>query len=353
MSDESHGDVLIIYTGGTIGSRPRDPDDPESPQFVVPWAEVEAGMEDVRKLRDRRGWKIDCVPSKEALDSCNIGPAQWQEYAKIIEQNYSRYNGFVILHGTDTMVYTASALSFMLRGLGKPVVLTGAQRSQLVDMRNDAAQNLVTAIEIANSERAGVKVPPDVMIYFGGLLLRGNRSVKRATSGYTAYESPNLDPLGLAGDAIVLRPLTGRPQVPFQLRPKLEPKVLPIFIFPGITADVVRKQIEAIGGLKAVIVQAYGSGNIPTLDPAFIDVFSEARRKGIFVGVVTQCRNGPVELGIYETSAQLLEAGFVAAYDITIEAAQCKLMSLLGDPDISLPEAEAEFQRSLSGEQSV
>jgi L-asparaginase len=353
VNSQGNGDVLIIYTGGTIGSRPRDPDDPESPQFVVPWEEVESGMEDVGRLRSKRGWRIDCVPSREALDSCNIGPSQWLEYARIIEQNYARYNGFVILHGTDTMVYTASALSFMLRGLGKPVVLTGAQRSQLVDMRNDASQNLVTAIEIANATRTGLKVPPDVMIYFGGFLLRGNRSVKRATSGYSAYESPNLEPLGLAGDAIVLRPLVSRPQVPFQLRPKLEPKVLPVFIFPGITADVVQRQIEAIDGLKAVIVQAYGSGNIPTLDPAFIEVFSRARKQGILVAVVTQCRNGPVELGIYETSAQLLEAGFVAAYDITIEAAQCKLMSLLGDPDITLQEAEAEFMRSLSGEQSV
>lgn len=351
----SPGKVLVLYTGGTIGSRPRDKDDPGSPQFVVPWEELEAGTPELAKLKER-GFQVDAVSSKRPLDSCNIGPKEWIQFAKTISDRYEEYEGFVILHGTDTMVYTASALSFMLRGLRKPVILTGAQRSALVDVRNDASQNFLTALLLANPRYSGIPTVPEVSIFFGGKLLRGNRTIKVDTTGYEAYVSPNIPPLGEIGDQMTLhKERINRPKdnERFRARLRLEERILPLFIFPGITPEVVEAQIQATMP-KAVIVQAFGSGNIPNLDPKFVEVFRKARHeRGILIAVVSQCTRGPVELGIYETSAELLEAGFVCANDITLEAAQCKLMALLGDPDISLEVAEEDFQRSLAGELSL
>lgn len=351
----SSGRVLVLYTGGTIGSRPRDKEDPESPQLVVPWQELENGTPELEKLR-QRGFLVDAISSDPPLDSCNIGPKEWQQFAKTISESYENYEGFVILHGTDTMVYTASALAFMLRGLRKPVILTGAQRSALVDVRNDASQNFITALLLANPKFTGIPTVPEVTIFFGGKLLRGSRTIKQDTTGYDAYLSPNIPPLGDIGDKMEIHKERLRwptEQERFRARVRLEERILPLFIYPGITQEVVQAQIEATKP-KAVIVQAFGSGNIPNLDPEFIEVFRKARQDdGILIAVVSQCTRGPVELGIYETSAELLEAGFVCANDITLEAAQCKLMTLLGDPDMTLEVAEEEFQRSLAGEQSL
>jgi len=357
--------TLVIYTGGTIGSRPRDPD-PDSPQIVVPWEELYKATPEI----DRLGFGVDCISTPEPLDSCNVGPDEWRFMAETIEANYGQYSGFVILHGTDTMVYTAAALSFMLHNLGKPVVLTGAQRSAMVDVRNDASQNFLTSLLIANPAAARVPVIPEVVIFFGGKILRGNRTVKRDTTGYEAYESPNLAPLGEVGDQIVVNRSLVRP-VPkgkFFARTRLDRNVLPVLIYPGVQdtgADqdgaMVRRQLED-PHLKAAIVLSFGSGNIPT-KPKFLDIFREARNeRNIVIANVGQCLQGPVELGIYETSAELLEAGFVAANDITLEAAQCKLMVLLGDPNLNDPDMEPEerregveraFEAAMAGEQTV
>lgn len=322
--------VLVIYTGGTIGSKPKDPD-PDSPQIVVEWDEFARSMPALDKL----GYPVEHVSLSPPLDSCNVGPYEWRFMVNAIEKDYDKYAGFVILHGTDTMVYTASALSQMLRNLSKPVVLTGAQRSAMVDpVRNDAVQNFLTACQIANPEFNRLPVVPEVVIYFGGLILRGNRSVKRDTAGYTAYETPNLAPLGEAGESIVIdtalvRPLpVGR----FNVRKRLDTHVLPILVYPGIQdTDQVRRQLED-PDIKAAVVMSYGSGNIPT-KKSFLKVFEEARSRGVVIANVSQCNRGPVELGIYETSAELLEAGFVSGVDMTLEAAQTKLMTLLGDVD--------------------
>ncbi len=350
------GRVLVLYTGGTIGSRPRDLEDPDSPQYVVPWKDLERGTPELAALQAKRGFQVDAVSSDPPLDSCNIGPKEWIQFAKIIAEKYEEYEGFVILHGTDTMVYTASALSFMIRGLRKPVILTGAQRSALVDVRNDASQNFITALLLANPKFSSIPTVPEVTIFFGGKLLRGNRTIKQDTTGYDAYTSPNVPALGKVGDKVVIhknRLSEPREQEHFRAQLRLEDRILPLFIYPGITPQVVEAQIEATKP-KAVIVQAFGSGNIPNLDPELVEVFRRARQeKMILIAVVSQCTQGPVELGIYETSAELLDAGFICANDITLEAAQCKLMALLGDPDISLEEAEQEFQRAMAGEQSL
>lgn len=342
--------VLVIYTGGTIGSKPSQPDDPESPQVVVPWAE----LADKTPELDRLPYPIDAYEGIEPLDSCNVGPLQWKQMAEAIAAYYGDYEGFVILHGTDTLVYTASALSFMLRELGKPVIITGSQRSALVDIRNDATQNTLTAIQYANASFHDLPLVPEVAVYFGGQLLRGNRAVKRDTTGYDAYESPNLEALGEAGDKLTAngRIVRASPTGDFHIRTKLDTRVLPIFISPGIQeTEMVKRQLET-PGLRAAVVQAFGSGNIPTKGE-FLDLFRDAHKRGVVLAAVSQCRTGPVELGIYETSAELLESGFVAASDITLEAAQCKLMSLLGDEDATQGEVELRYQQSLAGEQTT
>jgi len=363
MSTNEPRGVLVIYTGGTIGSKPRDPD-PNSPQFVVPWTELEKGTPELRTLK-KRGLRVECEEIKP-LDSCNVGPSEWQQIAGIIDRRYNEFEGFVILHGTDTMVYTASALSFMLRELAKPVILTGAQRSALVDVRNDASQNFITAILLACPSYSKIPVVPEVCIYFGGKLLRGNRTVKRDTAGYDAYESPNFPALGEVGDRIVIHetrvrrlPDSGRR---FNVRKSLDTNVTTILIHPGIQdTDLVKRQLDGLAArpsrrkseLKAAVVMAYGSGNIPTLWPQWLDVFREARQNGVVLAAVSQCKRGAVELGIYETSALLLELGFVAASDITLEAALCKLMVLLGDPNLaSQKDIDESYQRALAGEQS-
>ncbi len=354
MSDDGSGKgVLVIYTGGTIGSKPSQPDDPESPQVVVPWAEYERATPELSLVQRR--FPVDCFEEIPPLDSCNVGPEHWKQMAQAIADRYDEYNGFVILHGTDTMVYTATALSFMLGNLGKPVILTGAQRSAMVSVRNDATQNLLTALEFANPQANGLPVIPEVCVYFGGRLLRGNRTVKRDTSGYDAYETPNLEPLGIAGDRIAVNErIVRKPDAnaKFTLRRRLNENVLPVFVAPGIQdTEMVERQLNT-PGLRAVVVQAFGSGNIPT-KPGFVELFRDAHAKGIVVAAVSQCRTGSVELGIYETSAALLEAGFVCADDLTLEAAQVKLMCLLGDEDIEPDEVEDRFQRSIAGEQST
>ncbi|MGH9278692.1 MAG: asparaginase, partial [Acidimicrobiales bacterium] len=177
--DKLRPGVLVIYTGGTIGSKPRDPD-PASPQVVVPWPELSAATPELQRLP----FAVDCFDEIPPLDSCNVGPTQWKAMADAISRHYEDYTGFVILHGTDTMVYTASALSFMLLELAKPVIITGSQRSALVSTRNDATQNLLTALEIANPTYSNLPIVPEVCIYFGGKLLRGNRARKRDTVGY-------------------------------------------------------------------------------------------------------------------------------------------------------------------------
>lgn len=359
MAESSKG-VLVIYTGGTIGSKPRDPD-PDSPQYVVDWNELRNATPELLQLM-QRGLRVDCE-SIEPLDSCNVGPKEWQQIANIIREKYEEYEGFVILHGTDTMVYTASALSFMLRDLGKPVILTGAQRSAMVDVRNDATQNFITSILIAAPSFSRIPVVPEVCVYFGGKLFRGNRTIKRDTAGYDAYESPNLPPLGEVGDKIIIHEDIIKPIPPrkFTVRTQLDMNVTTVLVYPGLqNTDLAQRQLEGIiatnserpDGVKAAIVLAYGSGNIPTLWPEFLRSFQEAREKGVVITNVSQCRRGGVELGIYETSALLLELGFCAASDITLEAAVCKLMSLLGDPDMTQEDIEVAYQKSIAGEQS-
>lgn len=342
--------VFVIYTGGTIGSMPKDPNDPESPQVVVPWDRFMTLTPELQSL----GFRVECWSFPEPLDSCNIGPAEWRMMAEKIKEKYEQYEGFVILHGTDTMVYTASALSFMLVNVAKPVIITGAQRAHLFQLRNDALQNLVTALEIANPAASRIPVLPEVCIFFRDTVLRGNRCRKIDASGYSAYESPNYPHLGTAGDKIhiderLIRPL---PTQPFRIRPRMNTNVIAFDVFPGIQESLMAKRILEDPTIKGVVLRSYGSGNIPT-KPEFLKPFYKATERGVVILNVTQCVSGMVELGLYETSAKLLDVGIVSGLDITPEAALCKLMVLLGDEDLSIKDVADKVQEALAGEQTL
>lgn len=353
--------VLLIYTGGTIGSMPSDPEDQDSPRVAVPWEEFRRRTPALnRALADGSpnpswiGFNVDAWWT-EPRDSCNVGPAEWIELARVIESCHDRYEGFVILHGTDTMAYTASALSFMLPGLDRPVILTGAQRSHLFNARNDATQNLISALMLANPAYSRLPVIPEVTIFFNRTLLRGNRARKVNATGYDAYQSPNFPALAVAGERIEVDPLLVRPRPgPGRLRVRaaLEPDVVPVSFFPGIQDGKLLEAILDDPRLRGVVLLAYGAGNIPTR-PSVLEAIRRATARGVVAMAVTQCGGGRVELGMYETSVKLIDAGVVTGVDITPEAALTKLMVLLGDPDLGPAGVARLAQQNLCGEQSL
>ena len=334
---EAKGRVLIIYTGGTIGSLPMDPDDPDSPQVVVKWDEYTSKTQEFNPQSSNFiGCRIDAYAFDAPLDSCNVGPAEWGLMGSIIEKHHDDYDGFVILHGTDSMIYTASALSFMLINLKKPVIVTGAQMAYLFNSRNDGKQNMITAIMFANPKLSGVPVVPEVCIYFNHALLRGNRARKQDASGFDAYYTPNYPPLGNAGARMFVdeRLILPIPDQAFRVVRTLEPNVLTFDVYPGIQNTDLARNILNTRGIKGIVLRAFGTGNIPTKD-SFLKVFQDANDKEVLVQNVTQCLHGFVELGMYETSAALLEVGMVTGFDISPEAALCKLMVLLADEDLT------------------
>lgn len=352
--------VLVLYTGGTIGSMPSDPNDLESPQRVVEWEKFLEMTPQIDPkclgLRgDHIGFEVDHWSLDEALDSCNVEPKHWVQMAEIIYQKHDEYSGFVVVHGTDTMVYTASALSFMLINLKKPVVITGSQRSHTFMPRNDGLQNLLSALTIANPEASNLPVIPEVMICFGDALLRGNRSRKLDSEGYIAYESPNYPPLGILGGNIDINLNNIRP-VPtqaLQLQRRLSTNVLAFDVFPGIQNGGFVERILDVNELEGVVLRSFGTGNIPT-DPAFLSTFEKSIKKnGVIVQNTTQCWKGGNSMGIYETSAALLEIGMVSGFDTTPEACLTKMMVLLGNEDLDRDEVAELCQRSIVGESST
>ena len=349
--------VLVVYTGGTIGSMHRDPENPKSPLVVVDWAEFRRRTSSLsERLADGSvnaryiGFNVDAC-TLEPVDSCNIGPSYWADVARVVSENYERYEGFVVLHGTDTMVYTASALSFMLEGLGKPVVLTGAQRSHLGNVRTDALQNLLTSLLIANPKRSGLPVVPEVAIFFHEELLRGNRCRKVNASGFAAFKSPNYPPLAAAGESIVVdrRVLRPVPAGPLRLRSHIEPNVASVIFFPGIQEASILQDVLSDPRLKGVVLMTYGAGTVPS-DSRVLDPIAAAVERGVVAIAVTQCGGGYVELERYETSSRLLEAGVVSGRDITPEAALVKLMVLLGDPNSGPSDVRQLVSQDLAGE---
>lgn len=338
--------ILIIYTGGTIGMiENRRTGALESYDF----AHVRRWVPEL----DEFDYAIDSYAFSPPIDSSDMEPSHWAAIVRVIADNYDRYDGFVVLHGTDTMSYTASALSFMLQGLAKPVILTGSQLP-ISMIRTDGRENLLTSIEIAAAkDESGAAMVPEVCVFFENRLLRGNRTTKINAEGFNAFRSFNFPWLAHAGIHIkyngqyILRPEAGAEFKPHYV---MDNNVVVLTLFPGIRRGII-SAIVGIPGLKAVVLRTYGAGNAPQ-KKWLIELLKEAEQRGIIVVNVTQCSEGTIEMSRYRTGLQLLETGVVNGRDATVESTITKLMFLLGH-NLPADEVRRLMNRNLRGEITV
>jgi len=317
--------ILIIYTGGTIGMVQ------DIKTGALEAFKFDQLMDEVPEL-EKFNFTISVHSFDKPIDSSNAGISFWLDLAEVIETNYEDYDGFVVLHGTDTMSYTASALSFILKGLSKPVILTGSQ-VPIGMLRTDGKENLISAIEIAASKKGSKPIVSEVAIYFENELHRGNRTIKLNAAHFNAFSSPNYPDLAKAGifihyDYSALKPYK---EQALTLRKNFCLDVIIIKLFPGMTEDVFNSMIE-IPGLKGVVLETFGSGNAPQFD-WFYRGLENAIKKGIIIINITQCIEGFVVQGRYSTSVELNRLGLVNGLDLTTEAALVKLMMVLAIED--------------------
>lgn len=335
--------VLLIYTGGTIGMN-RNPQTGALEPF-----DFEHLLLNVPELQ-QFDMQIDTYQFQPPIDSSDMSPRLWTELSHVIADRYHRYDGFVVLHGTDTMAFTASALSYMMENLTKPIIFTGSQLP-IGQLRTDGKENLITSIEIAAAKDAeGHALVPEVGIYFSGHLLRGNRTTKQSADEFNAFESFNYPHLVDAGVNItyhrerILQPQWDKPMVPHF---RLDNNVIIFSLFPGIREDLIRHIIHT-PNLRAIVMRTFGSGNAPQ-SPWLLNALKEGAKRGKVIVNISQCMQGTVEMQRYDTGYHLQEAGVVSGYDSTVESAVTKLMYLQShydDPDI----IRQKMNQSIRGE---
>jgi L-asparaginase len=338
---EAKASILVIYTGGTIGMF-KDPENGSLRPFN--FDELYNYMPSLELFQ----FKIESYSFDPIIDSANINPDYWIKLVGVISKNYEKYDGFVILHGTDTMSYTASALSFMLDNLNKPVVITGSQLP-LGMVRTDGRDNFITALEIAGAKSDSIPIIPEVCIYFENQLFRGNRTHKFNAENFDAFRSSNYPALAEVGVYIkyhnqnILKPEFRH------LKPitQLDNHVVVLHLFPGISPKTIQAILE-IEGLRGVVLETYGAGNAPT-ESWFLELLKKALAKHILIVNISQCRGGSVEMGKYETSLDLSRMGIINGKDMTIEAALTKLMLVLGMSQ-DTEEAKRLMEKNLKGE---
>ncbi|AVR45212.1 L-asparaginase 1 [Christiangramia fulva] len=336
--------ILLIYTGGTIGMI-KDYETGALKAFN--FNELLQNIPELQILEH----EIETISFEEPIDSSNMNPVYWIQIAEIIEENYDNYDGFVVLHGSDTMSYSASALSFIFENLSKPIIFTGSQLP-IGDLRTDAKENLITSIQIAGLQKNGRPVITEVGLYFEYKLYRANRTTKINAEHFQAFASMNYAPLAESGVYLsVNHKALWKPnrKQKLKIHKHLNDEVLILKMFPGISESSV-SHILSKKDLKGVVLETYGSGNAPN-DKWFIELLREYVKKGVRIVNVTQCIAGSVMMGQYETSVGLKKVGIVSGKDITTEAAVAKLMYLLGK-ELSPNVFKTIFETSLRGEMS-
>ncbi|MDM9630381.1 asparaginase [Robiginitalea aurantiaca] len=334
--------ILLIYTGGTIG-------------MVQDYASGHLKAFDFGKLLEQipELYQLECaietISFPNPIDSSDMNTGHWQLLANLIGEHYEDYNGFVVLHGSDTMSYTASALSFLLENLSKPIVFTGSQLP-IGDLRTDAKENLITSVQIAALRQEGRPVVQEVCLYFENKLYRGNRTTKMSSEQFQAFDSPNFPTLGISGVHLKIKQeylWRSTPHKTLRLHTELDNRIGLLKLFPGIHPSWVN---GLLGNpqMKALVLESYGAGNAST-EPWFIEALRTAVSRGLHIVNVTQCPGGSVLMGKYATSAALEEMGIIDGKDITTEAALTKLMYMLGRK-VAPKSFKTIFETSLRGE---
>lgn len=343
MNSEKRASILIIYTGGTIGMIRN------SVTGALESFNFDHLLRHVPELR-QFNLNISSRAFNPPIDSSDMNPSLWSRIVEMIHTNYDKFDGFVILHGTDTMAFTASALSFMLEGLMKPVILTGSQLPIGV-LRTDGKENLLAAIEMAAAKNDdGSPVVPEVCIYFHQKLMRGNRCTKTSADSFNAFNSPNCPYLATAGMEIqynrhIIKPYDA--QVKLTPKYKMSSDIIIFSLFPGIQPNIVEKILSG-KELKGIIFRTFGAGNAPQAQ-WLVEALTNATRQGKVIVNITQCSTGSVKMRLYETGLQLLEAGIISGRDMTVEAALTKMMFLLGQ-ELPVDEVRKLMKKDLAGE---